>query len=286
MDFMIETYLPAALPTRGPKLPGHAQPWTEKDMESLLPGIQQITSFNLRIAEAINPVFRVVSAFQERIKPVTQGLAKMQKLTKGASRVLELPDTTTLPSGWITPQGSTVLPSTTAEVKPVVTLPKEAQWSEQLECRFTDQFTLSVSYQGNVVGRYDYAELGFGKKNMKPQRPDVQWELLHKLATLYSYEDGKLVPPTAATLTGMLEINEVRFFQRMRRLSKKLQDAFGIYGDPFLDYLPATGYRTKFRLRSEALLQGDGELHPSGSPMFERRIEDASEEADAELGDR
>lgn len=285
MDFMTETYLPTApLPTRGPKLPGHAQPWTEKDLESLLPEIKQVASINLGISGAITPAFHLVRTWQEGTASITERFAKIREFTEGASRLWKSPPN--LPSDWIMRQSPVILPTKTAEMGSVLPLPKGAQWSEQLECHFTDKLTLTVSYQGNFVGRYDYEKLGFGKKNMKPQQPDEQWKLLYKLSMLSSYEDGKLAPPTVATLMGMLKINEATFFQRMRRLSKKLQDAFGIYGDPFYEYLPATGYRMKFRLRSEALLQGGGDLHPSGSPTFERRIEGASEETDAELDNR
>lgn len=172
-----------------------------------------------------------------------------------------------------------VLVTAKLKTKLAASLPRKARW-HHVDSHFVDKDTLSVTYQGTYIGRYDYAALGFGRKNMGIPKSDVQWELLYKLAMLSSYEYGKMAEPTAAVLAEMLEVSEVTLFKRMSRLSQKLQEAFGIKDTPFLDYLPTKGYRAQFGLRSEALLRGQGQLRPSGSQILEKHTPDNTDEND------
>lgn len=156
------------------------------------------------------------------------------------------------------------------KVEPVVKLPPEAKW-EYLRCYLTDTRTLLVKYNNKHIGYYGYDELGFAKSNTTDKKPNKQWDLLQKIAMLYSYKDGKLSEQTVKELTAMLKINNANLYQRKKSLSTTLQQAFGIEDDPFCEYLPTMGYRLKFKILPEPLLRKDGLLHASASKLLEEK---------------
>lgn len=160
------------------------------------------------------------------------------------------------------------------QADPVVKLPHGAQWS-YVVCHFIDGHTLSVSYNGKLIGKYDHDKLGFAMRNTRDGKPNKQWELLQLLALLDSYksrEHGKLTQPTVATIAEMFEVKVGVIYKRIQTLSHTLQDAFGINDNPFDEYNPELGYQLKFHLKPETLVRGKGSLFPSGSVLFEDKI--------------
>jgi hypothetical protein len=145
---------------------------------------------------------------------------------------------------------------------PAIKLPKDKNLA-RLELSFIGPSIIAIRYEDQHIGNYDYSNLGLCRRNTKSTTSDYQWALLKQLAIIFEYGD-KMFIPTVANLASHLNIPSAQLTKRMSILSKKLSIVLNITEDPFFPYNPDRGYKLKFKLRPEAILRGDGELHRSG----------------------
>lgn len=155
------------------------------------------------------------------------------------------------------------------KIEPVVKLPKGAIW-EDLELRFKNTHTIDIFHKRELVSTQDYERLGFGARNTRDKNPNKSWNFLHLLAIAIGYEARKT--PLKSLFIDPLKTSEMGCDQIRGRLSEKLKRAFGISSDPFQPYDRYRGYQTKFVLKSERNLRGDGELHASGGTLYEEKV--------------
>jgi len=138
----------------------------------------------------------------------------------------------------------------------VVKLPSPAFW-EHIRIQFMNEFDVQIYYKRTFLGKYSHEALGLVRKNTKDKLPDKQWRLLQQLSVISS---SRFAEPTIQHLSSSLNISANSCQQAKRKLANKLCTAFGIEESPFLEYLPGTGYQTKFQLSPEHLLRDDGDL--------------------------
>lgn len=158
---------------------------------------------------------------------------------------------------------------TKEKIGTIVNLPKGTEWKD-LEFRFKNTHAIDVFYRGELVGTEDYERLGFGTGNTRDKNPNKSWEFLRLLAITTGYEAKKA--PMKSLFIDPLKTTEVGCDQIKGRLSEKLKPAFGIWDDPFHPYDRDKGYQTKFALKPERGLRGDGELHASGGTLYGEKL--------------
>jgi hypothetical protein len=137
---------------------------------------------------------------------------------------------------------------------------------EEVEFRFKDKHTLSVFCKDKKIGTYDYADLGFVRKNTTDKKFDKQWDFLYILSVVQISDQFK---PTTQNLACHMKIKPAALQKIKESLCKKIQSAFSIESDPFCSYRSRDGYYPRFTLKPEPILQGDGELHRSGTSYID-----------------
>jgi hypothetical protein len=153
--------------------------------------------------------------------------------------------------------------------RPVLKIPASKTW-KNIELCFKNESELTVSCDCERIGDFDYISLGLYRQNTKIRKPDHQWELLRQLAVIS--ELGANFIPSTDNLARELKINKDNLIRRIAILSKKLRVAAGLTEDPFIPYDPSIGYKTKFSLRPESILRGNGELHRSGGTYLDNLV--------------
>lgn len=168
-------------------------------------------------------------------------------------------------------QDKTATPSPKMEkrIESIIKLPKGTAWKD-LELRFKDIHTITIFHKGEILSIQDYERMGFGTGNTRDKKPNKSWTFLHLLAVIAGYEKYKT--PVKSLFLNPLETSEAGCDQIKGRLSEKLKRAFGISNDPFHPYSSDKGYRTKFALKPEPVLRGDGELHTSGGALYDEKV--------------
>lgn len=280
-----------------------------RDVESLTasfaPFFEQQKEMQDRIAEALAPMTRAAEEIARTMQPMIDDWARMQEMMPSISLPV-LPTLSTVLTPYRVEEPIEYIPRPTGPMLvrlddqsvdtivskvvellkkdasqtlvipiSIVPMPVGATW-DHIGVNFTDPHTLRISYKGKLVGAYDYALLGFARKNTKDRLPDKQWGFLLQLAILTEMKGAK---PTTRHLSKSLVIKTDACEKSKQNLSKKLQAAFGISDDPFKKYDSIEGYRTKFTLKPEPLLRGDGEVHRSGGSLLDwKEYEDQSDE--------
>jgi hypothetical protein len=271
-------------------------PITESFSNIVAPIIAQQAEMQRCVTEMLAPSVRAAEEIARIMQPHLEHAARMQEMMEGVTKGISFPTSISEPFGEevvyiprpeptvvrldrhsvdlivekvvtilktersATDQQKEVLPP-----KPSIDLPDGATWND-VELRLADIYSLRVLCKRKLIGQYDYAALGFDKKNTRDRTPDKQWGLLVQLAVMI---ETKKVKPTIGNLSHHLGIKSGACEKLKASLSKKLQAAFGISSDPFLKYDAVEGYRPKFTLRPESLLRGTGELHSSGKEFHE-----------------
>lgn len=119
-------------------------------------------------------------------------------------------------------------------------LPPDATW-EQLAFEFIAAEVLNVRFRGETR-RFEPEQLGM--KNAKNGRPTNQWILLQSLAAA----DGQI---------GWGDSNAASTVKKQKQiLIGKLQDAFGIAGDPIPWDTAKSAYVAKFAIRGDVIDRG------------------------------
>ena len=260
------------------------------------PVLEQQKEMQDRIAEAIAPITRARAEIQRAMQPYLEKATRAQEMMERITKGVTLPSIS--PSGMFegevmylarpvhttvrladesmdmivnkvvavlkTEQHIIIDQKENATPKAMVTMPAGATW-DHTELRFADAHTLRVLYKEKLMGQYDYATLGFARKNTKEGLSDKQWDFLTQLSILTEMKSAK---PTKRNLSSQLGITPSACEKVKEKLSKKLQVAFGISDDPFKKYDSIEGYRPTFILKPEPLLRGDGEVHRSGGSLM------------------
>jgi hypothetical protein len=158
---------------------------------------------------------------------------------------------------------------------------------EDIEIRLNDAHTIFTFYEGKKIDECDYTEIGFGRKNTKDFKSDKQFALLRMLSIITMKDkDGIGVDPTIKNLAFQMGVTTGALEKIKEDLSWKLGKYFGIEGDPFYNYRSKKGYYPRFTLTPEAELRGDGELHRSGSELYDRLIGDNDFDTSKSILDR
>ena len=144
----------------------------------------------------------------------------------------------------------------------IIKLPIGTQWDD-LEMKFENKFDVSIYYKGKFLKKYDYIALGFSRTNTTDKKSDKQWDFLIKLSI--TYKNSRLMEPTVENLSRELKMTKATCMKTKENLAKKLLIAFGIENDPFHEYDPEKGYRTKFKLQPEALLRSNKNPYSYGA---------------------
>ena len=151
----------------------------------------------------------------------------------------------------------------------VIKLPKGAVW-EEIELRFKDAHTVNILRKGTLICTVDNEQLGLGARNTKNKSPNKSWKLLSLLAIAAGH--GAQKAPVKSLFIGPLKTSEAGCDQIKGRLSKRLKQAFGISDDPFCPYNRKDGYKTKFSLKPESVLMGNGVPHASGGRLYDEKV--------------
>jgi hypothetical protein len=114
--------------------------------------------------------------------------------------------------------------------------PPGSSWSD-VTIRYINGHEVEPRVSGRTGGVFNYAHMGMAKANK--DEPTVQWDLLRDLAD----GRGELPWPRAVSRRTMQK--------RRERLTKHLQDFFGIDDDPFEDRPGGRGFRTRFMIVPE-----------------------------------
>ena len=149
----------------------------------------------------------------------------------------------------------------------LIPIPNGARW-EDIRLDLKDNRSIDVFYKNELMGNYDYEDIGLARKNTSRKIPDRQSEFLEKLS-IASMFDGAF-KATVRSISLEMKISEAMCHQIKKSLAEKLKTAFKLSSNPFLPYDPAEGYRSRFELRPISLLRGDGELHTSGGHIYEK----------------
>lgn len=140
-----------------------------------------------------------------------------------------------------------------------IKLPLKTTW-EDIEIRFKNKFDVEIYCKGKFLKNSNHEELGFLRKNTKDKKPDKQWQFLELLAIVYSSKKITNAVARLDILANSLKIKKNACMKIKEGLSRKLQKAFGLTEDPFYDYKEKEEYQTRFTLKPEAELRGNGEV--------------------------
>lgn len=144
----------------------------------------------------------------------------------------------------------------------IFNLPTNAMW-EDIEIKFKDRYNVEVYYKKKFLKKTDHKEMGFYRTKTKDENPDAQWQFLRTLSTFCAgKEEIKL---TVEEIAYSLKIKKDNCMKIKEKLSKKLQENFGIYEDAFYNCKDKEGYKTRFKLKPESILRGSGEIHLKAS---------------------
>lgn len=114
-----------------------------------------------------------------------------------------------------------------------ISLPEKPPSWDKLSIQFTNdsEIEIRISYNNKLIKTIDYIELGFytGKKQ---QKQNNEWLFLRKLAYVNAlYNNGASVSEIVSSYSGKKpkhnDIHQIKI-----RVSKKLQNIFGIYSNP------------------------------------------------------
>lgn len=225
---------------------------------------------------ALLPIQRINKAFENLFQPMTQFVQNAPKLF--SPNLDDLAWSKDMEREYI----ADVVVSRLIELQEVLTqsavvpLPQGAWW-EQIRIDLQEGGDhINVHYGDAAIDSYHYSDLGFAKKNSRQMLPSAEWKLFVVLARCYELKH-KEAPPTKNALVHQWKIAPTAnaLEKQMSRLSQKLSEVFGIPARPFLPYDPKEGYRTKFMLRPEPILRGDGKLHRSGMPFKDEIYRDS-----------
>lgn len=134
------------------------------------------------------------------------------------------------------------------EIQPLK-LPPRTAW-EDIEMHFLNEYDIEIWAYGKFFAKVNNEALGCVDTKSKDRKPDVQWNLLHKL----SVAEGKFDANQGK------DIKE-RFKKQKETLSKRLKESFGIEDDPIVYNKVTKDFLTKFKLQPVPDLRGDGELY-------------------------
>jgi len=141
----------------------------------------------------------------------------------------------------------------------LIKLPPKTIW-EDIEIRFKNMFDVEIYCKGKFLKNSNYEKLGFLRENTKDKKPDRQWELLRLLAIIYNSKKITKVNARIDILAHSLKTGKNACMKIKEGLSKKLQKAFGLIQNPFHDYKEKEEYQTRFALKPEPELRGNGEI--------------------------
>lgn len=152
-------------------------------------------------------------------------------------------------------------------------LAKSTKW-EDIEMKFKNEFEVEIFIKGKFYKDTNYEELGFYRSGTKDKHPDVQWHFLTILSVCQ--EQAK----TQATIDNMASSLERYLNKKVSRemceqikskLSKKLQEKFGIDEEPFCPYKEHGFYQPRFKLKPVPSLRGDGEPFITKTPYDDNK---------------
>jgi|GEM_PF-1621273 len=258
----------------------------QEALERMRPLFELAIKFHRHNQEALAPTINSALAFQEAAKPVLQTILTSQKAFADMVRTMRPvtgPDTRIiipLPTRRyqsaedvaevlfkkLEQRGQAKQRTKSLDKEKTIPVPDGTQWNE-LRIDLKDNRTVDVFHKKERLGNYDYESLGLVRRNTDRKVPDRQGELLKLLAIASIF--GGSFKPTISAIADHMNISGNACQQIKKSLSRKLQIAFGIQGSPFHRYDPVAGYRTRFELRPEALLRGDGEIHASGGSLYD-----------------
>jgi len=265
---------------------GDIQRRFQEDMERMRPFFVQTIEFHRRTQEAFIPFVNSIRAFQEAVRPTLQAIRISREAFTNMTQMVRPQrllnsETFVLPPSRRYPSAEEVADVVVRKLeqrnqakqqiefdsnKRAISVPDWAQWEElRLDIKDTRSFDIFHKYQ--LLGNYDYEAIGLVRSNTERKVPDRQSEFLSLLAL--TSMPGNKFKPTVSAVANQLEISKSACYQIKRILSKKLRTAFGIQRDPFYPYDPEEGYKTRFKLRPESILRGDGELHASGCRLYD-----------------
>lgn len=234
-----------------------------------------------RLQEAMKPILEDAQRVREQLVAFSERMAERQQIFAKPVHILpkreylSVDDIADAVYERLSERSALTEVNKPTEPKVTGVLPSDARW-EDTELRFMDAHTVELRYKGDRKGSYDYADLGFARMNTKGKKFDKQWKLLAFLSIIAPHEKNFIASPKSlavhlvTTPGGCEKIKSA--------LAKKLRIAFGIQGDPFYPYDPTTGYQTRFGLVPEPDIRGDGELHASGSRIFDRVTPDETDQ--------
>ncbi len=264
-------------------------------MQNLASVFEQHREIQERVTLVIAPMVQAVDHIQQIMRPYLAQATQLQEMMESVTRSVRLPDISRVFEEKemvyiVRPQPTIVRldPDSVDEIiekvvatlkrerqsvvyqevtvpKAMVAMPEGATWADT-ELRFMNAHTLKVLCKEKVIGSYDYAALGFARKNTRDGKSDKQWQFLTQLSIII---ETKIVKPTKANLSRSLGVTLGACEKLKENVSKKLQISFGITDDPFQKYDSVKGYRPKFTLTPEPLLRGDGEMHDSGTSLLD-----------------
>lgn len=227
--------------------------------------IAQVQETHRRMAEALTPMLASFAHIQSAISAAAESYRSMRLMVVSPITVSAFViEPEVIPAPIHRP--AKVLPT-----RKSTDISHDARW-EEVELRIKNPHTVAVFHNAYHVRDYDYAELGFARANTRDGKPDKQWGLLLKFALVL--ENVRLIKPTTDMLARDLGVSKAALQKIKQALATKLSASLGITGDPFYRYHPIDGYRPRFKLKPEALLRGDGELHRSGSRYLDEITSD------------
>jgi len=166
-------------------------------------------------------------------------------------------------------------PKTQKEVlfsDPVVEVPAGAKWPD-ITISFQNSHDVKILYKDVMLGTYSYEQLNFDKRNTTDNPPNKLWALLRVLAVGAEYKSDVEIILTKEHLMDVCGVVSENAVEKQKSdLAKGLRSALGIQESPFETYTPEKGYQTKFILRPEPDMRGDGRLHRSGVVNYNDKI--------------
>jgi len=139
----------------------------------------------------------------------------------------------------------------TGQVIRPLNIPYGTVW-EDIEIRFKNEYDIEILVRGKFFINTNNEDLGFFDSRSKNKKPNSQWTLLRGI----SFGNGILDMSRCVN-----ELDRERIRKRKEKLSKQLKFCFGISEhDPFDIQNDKNGYISKFKIRPEPVLRGNGEI--------------------------
>jgi len=153
-------------------------------------------------------------------------------------------------------------------------LPPNTIW-EDIELDFENEYDVDIYIKGKFFKKSNNEKMGFFKSGTKDKKPDIQWHFLFLLSVVKEMNEREATKDKMSLSLGKRfnkKISGNNCEQIKSKLSKKLQEDFGMSDEPFYPYKDHGYYKPKFKLKPIPTLRGSGEPYMTKGGSYNDNI--------------